>query len=52
MKNKMKAAENEMEYSSERLYDALVQSTDDFIYICNPNVSISPGTGSVVCPAR
>lgn len=25
MKNKMKAAENEMEYSSERLYDALVQ---------------------------
>lgn len=40
MKNKMKAAENEMEYSSERLYDALVQSTDDFIYICNPKTDM------------
>lgn len=32
-KSKMK---DEIRYSSKSLYDALVRSTDDFIYICNP----------------
>lgn len=36
----MKAAANEMEYSSELLYDALIESTDDFIYMCNPKTGM------------
>ncbi len=27
--------DNKMEYRSEFLYDALINSTDDFIYVCN-----------------
>ncbi len=36
----MKAAADEMEYSSELLYDALIESTDDFIYMCNPKTEM------------
>ena len=36
----MKAAADEMEYSSELLYDALIESTDDFIYMCNPKTGM------------
>lgn len=36
----MKAAADETEYSSELLYDALIESTDDFIYMCNPKTGM------------
>lgn len=36
----MKAVEKEMKYSSERLYEALIQSTDDFIYVSNPKTGM------------